>query len=996
MQQFRDDVYPHMEKSQRLISFCERGSKDYQKINEDAREVLNKNPLRGFLKKIDVSFLKSHDSDLLGLYFHFVAPRRSAWDRNKAVSKQLYLDVHEIKKLKSQWKNPTILALRRVRKYLMSSHQKVLSRLTEAQSLTRLIDFTDFSIERSVKHNLEEMDFFQTNASLPGSHPRRLDTLCKALRLGLTERLKLIVLQDLITDEEDLRHKKARVWFDNSCYNGTEYLLKQAVQTQVHALEERAYKIIADMNALTDLTFDTDLDEIDLNFTWFSLGTSLPRGRAFVQTFGEGENVKNKIGRMKHTQLTTQWNSEGFKMAVEQHGDKEDHDAARKIATHFMDMETCIKESTGSNGLAHAAILAERSAGCMTSVEAEEALVWVRKNKRDLMKLRLKVLGDLRAKKEAGETAEDGLELPEYMEKLFKEEWGDEALQLPDIQSLKGEFQKISDPHQAEDYKMLTPLVGLHTKLNDEKKRLSNSNFQARYFPDIHLRTDLPEEAESSAEREIKVWQKEQEQTKKERQFDEMADQLMNTESVLEQMIVDTEEVILRTYRGSMFCVKPDNISDLDPALQESLPWIESDTYKKAFAVFLDHMLLRAKRLDYSPIQEPPFRAFFEKVQKREPQEKLFHLDRLFQELHAIPMGQQLLEALEDWEQDILPHEYDSKHSAILTCANELQELVNNVREELRDTVSKVTVVPKRLYFEIFELGDHYVGNLQGLLHGLLRLAPKLSSDKTGNSLISDIETLEARILEAQVDCASDGDAGQKLKILDKIPNSQQLAADLTALVQENFLALRDLLGEVNEGLLQVTELQNRFGGSHETDHLRYTIDTEDLKKLRETYNFVPNVSMMDVKRFAASYKHRETLISELFQNSLEKSTTIPKEVAVHISTRAFQEFKQKKKINQDLKHAMLNYIRKILVAEARQLSYTLNYVAPGHVSSKTIVKGMLEVLRICKVEQKLNTLTSLEFWISCKELLNDFKPKTHENNYQSNLKLFLKLAAHL
>ena len=958
---FKEKVSELSRETRKLESCLERNSEPYRDINHRVVEALNQYPFRGVLNHVNVEKLKEHISGLVG----FDIARMKKEEKDQRYS-HFYLDLKYLGELKSNWKNPVILMLRRCQRYLNGPHQRLLKRLVDEYIIAGKIDFQSFSLEKSAETALEEMSFQMVNARFSGSVSRRLDMLSHALRLGVAERLKLRLLKTILDEKVHLHHQRAIAWLNASFYKDGRLTLDKAILKYRELLAHKSQEILKEIDLQIGSPVKQNLDELDIDFSWYSLGMSLARGEAFVETFGK--DVKSKISRLEYRKIHTFIDAAKFKdSAGELLLSKKPE--CEKISELFFQLETCIEESTGRDSRVATAIAAETSQGCMTSSERKDAEAWVQENRVELMELKLNLFNGLVQKSKLP----DSPPLAEYLEKLI-EKSGSPDPSLPKPERFHERLRNIS---QNSGPLTLEPLTILHKEILLEIERLACPNFLNGYLQ----KTDL--KSEDGKENQNVILQK---------KFHQVSGILVKVGDQLEQIRLQCEELVRHVYRESRFCIKPVEEGSMPLEEWDGPTWISHEVFDYAHALVLDEILLKIVKLDYTLIQEASFRRFFEELPANH-QAGLFHLDRLFHELRNIPLAKDLLAALENWAESIGP-DYDIKRKFIETNDEKLQTLLSEVRAELREILSEgVEVVPKRIYFEVFGMPDLYAENLHGLLKGLLRTAPKLTSIKSGHQLISDIEAVESRILEAQGSCWGEGETLKKMASLHEELLSQELCKSLEVLVKENLEDLKKLLKEINQGLKRVMTLQNKFGANFDMSHLAHVIDIMDLVTLKNTYHFAPNTAMMDIKRFAMSYRRRDHLINDLLKAGLKNDKFCPKEVAKMVSKSVHEQYLQKKKLSLDLKLNILLHHEAALNAEAELLKYTLNFVDPEHLGKKAIIHNVLELLK-GSAGRTTSSLGVSECWSFFRNTLDDYDPKNARDNYRANKKDFLQNAA--
>ncbi len=406
----------------------------------------------------------------------------------------------------------------------------------------------------------------------------------------------------------------------------------------------------------------------------------------------------------------------------------------------------------------------------------------------------------------------------------------------------------------------------------------------------------------------------------------------------------------------------------------------------EAFVVVVDHMLHGIKLLNYEVIDAEKYKELFDQALNLDNQECLFQLDRLLHEVHSIPRQNQILPALADWESTLGKKEYEAKQSFILENDLRLQTWVDEVRAELRERIGLSPIKPRRLRFEVFSLADCYAGNLRSLLHGLLRMAPLVASENEGERLIANIQAIESQVIEGQRITKPKGEAYGKLgelKRLRLLP--EEVIQDLHSDLQENFKDLDQLLDETNKGLDRVRNLQNRFGGNHDTSHLSVVINIHDLESLKSIYHFVDNITMTVIKRFGVIYKQKNDLMEDLYARALRNDESVPPSIRRLITPKAHKQYKKSHVVPIDVKISILKDVEEILEFESELLIRTINLVSANQIRSKAIYKGILRIVEQVKGAGLEKRRILRRIWVKFRSNIQKYKPKNFQANYQNN-----------
>ena len=195
---------------------------------------------RGVITSIDIEELREQIGHLL--YY-----------RVKDVAYPVPFDIDSLHTLYSHFRNPTVIVLRRIRRYLMASHRKALARLEEEQARERQIDFTNLDLNTRIKSGLEEMQRIQTMASIAGTVTRKLDILTKGLHVPARVGAELRLLDRFFVDPHHLRHGEAMRWIEGSMFQGNRNVLRKMMAKGRGMLDQKSDEIFGQMEKLGNL-----------------------------------------------------------------------------------------------------------------------------------------------------------------------------------------------------------------------------------------------------------------------------------------------------------------------------------------------------------------------------------------------------------------------------------------------------------------------------------------------------------------------------------------------------------------------------------------------------------------------------------------------------------------------------------------------------------------------------------------------------------------------
>ncbi len=901
---------------------------------------------RGVLTNIDIAELRDQMGHLL--YFSI-----------KQFPLPVPFDVDYLPLLKSHFRNPTVIVMRRIRRYLMAQHRRILTKLEEEQARERHLSFAHLNVSRRMRSGIEQMQRYQSMSQLTKSVSRKLDILTKALHIPAQYHAEFSVFLGMIDDPHHLRHHEAMNWVAQSPFQGNITVLRKVIEDGLNVLDRKSNEIFDEMERLSGITFQRNLGDLEVHANWFSLGAAQKRGEDFVTLFSNEEQVEKKLKRMTWFMVRAAWDADSFRQVIESlfPSQRDLQENLGKLATVYFTLEEKIRASSQPDGEPQQAVANDLEHGNLSAGEAVTALAWIKDNKTKLQRLKLELFQnfiDLKSKYPE-------LALPEALAGAVAAELSDaetaagagtdSTLPRLSILDLHQEYDKLSEEAQIADGDILARWLALRTKVLQRLAAFGDTLIHRR------LRADCED-------------------------FDEYESKLLEfagAESRLESLRINCEAQIVRCYRDMSY-------QDVDETLlQDTLDLV------------IDRNLLQLKKLDYSVIDADMYADLVDRALQFSPQDCMHQLDQILHEMNALPRQEQLIHALSDWESQLKKSDFEAKQQFIFENEQRLQKIVDDVRAELRERIEDIPLRPARLRFEIFSLADCYAGNLRTLLRALLRAAPRVTSQNEGERLIDNIQSIEAQVIESQRLTRPGGEAQDRLRELTRarlLPKTiiEEIKNDLS----ENFEDLNRLLSEVNDGLRDVRKLQNRFGGNFETSQFKVTINIDDLERLKGIYHFVENITLMDVKRFGVVYQHKNQLMEDLYQRAYNKAPEVPPTIIKQINRRAFKKFTEDKRVPLDLKIDMLNQVPEILESEAELLIRTLNYVSMQHIRNKALYKGILQMMSLVKKYDRERLRVLRRIWTQYRKRMQAFEPRNFVKNYETNVRCLITDVAEL
>jgi hypothetical protein len=918
-----------------------RNSKNYVAFMVDICVAINNCPM-GKLKNLDVEEVKSQTGHLI--YFEI-----------KSLAEPIPCDVAYVPQLNSHFRKPTIIVLRRVQKYLIGEHRRILGRLEREQALERIIDSSEFDVSQKIRSSLDEMNRLQSMARMVRGGGRRLDILMQALHVPNRARFELITVDRIFRDPHHQRHREAITWLSKSKFRGNPDAVQGVIKNGFQMLDAAANKILDSVENLTGLKFPRESGGIDLGRNWYALGQTLPRGEEFLKTFTAEDLVEREIKRLTYPMVRLGWDAERLsaskdKILVDLNVPKIQ---AAKLANLILELEKKIASSTKPDGEVMVAIEADFNNGMLSKRERQDAERWARDNKIKLQELIMETYDNL---KELKENNKD-IALPEKLEAV--------------VEKIKAGLADDVDAHKqsvADEIGKLTiqDLADLSKSLED---RLGQ--------PDAALLQDLGKARQQIIQRinhisinNIDFHKSVRDAFKDMSEYEDKVMELYGMEEALEAMRINCERWLVDCYR----VISYEDVSD--------------KLLAQCIEVVIQSMMLGLKKLDYKVIDAAVFESYLEEALKLEGRDGMAHLDQLLQEVQAVPSSEQLLNALKDWEKDLGKDATREKETFIMDNGDTLQALTDRIRAELRERVnaSGGKGLSRRLRFEVFGLSDCLAESLSALVKGLLNAAETIANEMEGEQLVKNLMSLEAQVIEAQKTTKMDGNANQRLtQMAEKQHLTPSLVQEMEQDLKLNFKDLDKVLEEVSVAMKRVRMIQNKFGAKKEVEYLDVTINIHDIEKLKNTYDFIDGVTIEDTKRFCVAYNLKAGLISNIFERARKKDLTLPKEILQQVNRKTHKLFSERRFIPLPLKTAIFKNSKDVFEAECQLLCHTLNLVKPFDIRKKASYIGIMNMLAQAQSGDPQIVKAMGLMWGRIQTRLFHFKPLNHGKNFEGN-----------
>jgi len=917
-----------------------RNSKNFVALMVDICTAINACPM-GKLRNLGVDELQSQTGNMVQFEI-------------KGLDNPIPCDLEFVPQLSSHFRKPTIIVLRRIRKFLMSQHRRILGRLEREQAFERILNMSAFDVSQKIRNALNEMNRYQEMAKMVRGGGRKLDILMNALHVPSRCRFELVSIDRIIRDKHHIRHDEAMTWLEKSKFKGNAQAIHGLIKNGFQMLDSANNKILDLMEELSGIQFSRDTSTIDLQRNWYSLGNTLPQGEQFIKSFTEEEKVEHKIKRLTYPMIRVGWDVERLrnqrdKMLVDINNVRI---LAAQIANLIFEIEKKVDSSTKPDGEVMVAISTDFDNSMLSIREREDAERWSRENKVKLQDLMMETYDTLCELKEKNPNMALPDKLEAIIERIKSGQEGDRDANQKDVES---DMEKMNS-------------IDYQKKVAELEARLENPD--GVLLQDIcDIRAEILKQIQTISINNIDFHKKVRDAYQDFGAYENKVMELYQQEETLEQLRIQLEEWLLGCYRSCDYV------------------GVAEKTLRACMGVVIESMLLNLKKVDYNCIDADRFGTFLEIALKMEGQECMLHLDQLLQEVGAVPEIQQLFGSLKDWEKDLGQEKIREKENFIQDNSEKLAELSNKIRNELRERINESGKgVPRRVRFDVFGLSDYLAENLITLLHSLMATAEKVANEQEGELLIKSLDSLESQVIEAQKATKPGGDALKKLgHLAEKNHLSKQLTIEMERELSQNFSDLDQVLEEATQGLKRVKLLQNRFGADKETDYLDVTLNINDLDKLKDVYDFIENVTMEDSKRFCVVYNLKTGLVNNLYERWRNKDLTLPKGIQSQINRKNYKLFREKRHIPASLKTAIMINSKEIYEAECQLLCHTLNLVRPYNIRKKATYQSFLSLLSQAKNGDHQTKRAMGLLWGRLQTKLFKYEPKNHQKNYEGN-----------
>lgn len=927
-----------------MMLFETRTSKKYLDTMSQILIALNQT-LPNQLTRIEVDELVEQTGSLV--YFSF-----------RDIPNKVPLDFDFVQELFIHLRRPLTLMLKKSNHRLSTPHRRVLSKLINLHELERLTRPDPFNIETRFKSCLTEMvRLYELSQRIKGS--RKLDILMEALRKPSQFQVEVQMFLYILKDRQHPMHEACLDWLSRSTFNGDGMALKSDLRRKLAQINSVSNDILEEIEQLSGLRIHKHDQDIQMDQSWYTLGQALPQGQAFINSFVNNNQAAREIKRLTFLTARIHFNAGYISSKINKIMDSTMTDGPRlsKLCVLFFDIRELIESSTGMMSLVHSAIESDRENGMLNEHEYREALEWVRINRIRLQEILIDLFQtiDQMAKNNPSLLVPQAIrQASEDLNALFEKERQDSLADfnienLVNLRALTDEMNEIMALEDTPTH-FLIKLTQFIDRLSSEKEKIDLRDVSFIK----HLRLVLPNfEA-----------------------YEEKMIEIMELEDQLDKLYEHSEKRLLKCYRNSEFIHLPQKVLNL--CLKQSTRM----------------MFREVRETRYTTIQADLFEAWLRQAKSKEPGEAVLQIYQITKEIHAIPEPAIMVQALQDWKKDLSFTVLEEKINFLRENSVHLKECVHKCRQEMRELLGKQTVRIPGLYFEVFGLSDYDYHNLDLAGSTILERIKFINTPGDIEFLSQNLCALEAHIIMAQKLTHKNGSAEKKILALFKkglIP--QDLFKQVIIEMRENYARLGNLLAKVNIGQEELQRMRQYLGIDGGKGHLNLKLDADDMEELRQTYNFVEQMTIPDTKKFCIAYNAYNMFMKEAVDALGQGQSPAAQELKKMLTRDVFKYYQRTQTLPDPVKIQTLLLMPRLLESLAQLLCYSLNFINPGDVVEKSVYRGVLRLLARKKAAKKTEARQIKRLWGKLQSRLLNFKPQTHQALYESNRHLFIKKA---
>ena len=814
--------------------------------------------------------------------------------------------------------------------------------------------FDKLNVRSELKSTERMVGIALTNATSANGLDTKMTLLNNAIQYQLKMYNLLTFLNSSITDIEHFQHKNTVKWLGKTEFSGVGALVA-FIKSNQEALCKLTEVTVEKMREASGVPFKVDLKTSVLGFKWYALGETMLRGQDFSKSYRQKERLEKVIRPYTYPQAAAYFAFEKIDKRVDEAWPFEN--AAPSDVNHlaelFYEIHKLVLESVKWNGILPTAIEWVHPHNPIHS--REDAWNWARDNFCGLLMLQTRVFLELKRQEES---SPDGI-LPTHLKKIVEAS----VVQVPSsAESLEGLDQRLGcllSRREVATGKLLAACLLRKQLLHYFEKLMDIGQLSFQFDPEG---TD--------------------------EQFPQQFYALYDECKKVQNMLAKVNKCILELYQSAHFGVEPPADELNDKNSDSEIDRITPLRFREIYEVVQEDMHHHLRTLDYTVIYENGFRKRFTQALTQTPAIALSVLERLFQELHDIPIVEDLSANLHVLKGMKPQPDMDETEQQLYENEALLQTLLDEIQDQLRKRLAGPGSHSRKVRLETLSLADYYAGNYESLLQEATQLIEKMTSIEESDRIRGFIEEIEFQLLEAQKNTCEGGAVLGRLDQFEEkklLPWADLLRKDLV----ENNTRLNLLLRSVGRIHKQAGLAKIRLGGYADVTYLNTVINFEEREKLHSQFAFVDNISLDQMKQFVAYHRRWKKYFADLFKKALTDRSGVSLRVASLITPRVAKDYLDKEDMGLELKTAILIKYPKILDAEAQLLARACNFIKPEKFPQLKDFKKLVQMMAGSNIEGVDRTEME-EVWRGIDECLKNYAPERHKDIYLNNMDILV------
>ena len=885
-------------------------------------------------KEIAVELNRLPDEHLLGVDAEKLARRQSqlVYFQIKGIAEQIPMDLEHLGLLRVSHLARAGRELFRVRHRLLPRHRRICDRLRSDIAPDLLLHFPSLQMHALEKKTIQFL--YGCRARMDDQPaPMRLDILREGL---IQASWTLAILHSVGRAVSHPHHPsaiKAKIWLNRSSFRGSQGDLELMIMNaETHIIEayNDLYQLVP---AAAELGLPDRPGPLDGGSYWFDLGSNrlehrvdadLPGcpARGFEETFA-------------------QWDAENFRRKknhfLDQDGDP--GKLAGRLTRLMNHVEERIRTAAHADGLLMTSLETEYRAGIWSDFAYREQLERLQTNWTGLVWLYLELFDALCALKEnhpavyiseamavAGAKRAKSWDLPVEIGQL---------IERVDWSSLEDMLEDLDETDDMGDLYLFKQLLVTSDQLDGE-------------IDNLHPRHLLRGQLSKIPERRYAAW-------------NEALNELYGKRIRLERYRRQTNTLLA-------LCFEHLNVhSRLNPCYEA-----------RCLRLMADRMLEGARNGNFQMIRAELFEQRLN-LAMQEPDEAPFRLMLLARLMGHQPILPELIDAVDQLRE--AGERRQERYVFLLHNGMETAALQDRVRVALREHIGEDE--PYRVRLVAMGLAGCQAEVLIDRYRAAAATMEHQASLEGCDQVLAELTRLEEEINEARRVCAPDGPAVARLR---KLYELGLLPKQLVARLQNDLatnLGYFDLCEEemaITAG--ELNKLRRQLGD--ERPDMPY-LDHQDVHDLLRSYDLLDDLALLELKRFAAYFRHRARLLDRLFDRARDKDPSLPEAIRNSISPRIHSVFKHHHTYSSLLKVVLLRNSPELARAESQFLVLLLEYAKPEKLEWQRTVTGLLEMFRLSERGDARINRDLEDIWSVLHRSITAAIPGNYRTNFAKN-----------